>query len=59
MKSEIKKNLTIEELYKWAVERNCTDFEIRIQYRDDGGYYFGCDEEVFLTINDKDKTVKL
>lgn len=56
---EIKKNLTIEELYKWAVEHDCADFEIRIQYRDDGGYYFGCDEEVFLTINEEDKTVKL
>lgn len=61
MKNEngIMKNMTIEELYKWAVEHDCADFEMRIQYRDEGGEYFGCDEEVFLTINDEDKTVKL
>lgn len=61
MKNEngIMKNMTIEELYKWAVEHNCADFEMRIQYRDEGGEYFGCDEEVILTINEEDKTIKL
>ena len=53
------KNMSIEELYKWAVEHNCADFEIRIQYRDEGGEYFGCDEEMFMTINEEDKTIKL
>jgi hypothetical protein len=53
------KNMTIEELYKWAVEHNCADFEMRIQYRDEGGEYFGCDEEVFLAANEEDKTIKL
>lgn len=57
--NEIKKNMTIEELYKWAVERNCADYEIRIQYRDEGGEYFGCDEEMFLTTNEEDKTIEL
>ena len=51
--------MTIEELYKWGVEHDCLDYEIRIQYRDDGGEYFGCDEEMFLTINEENKIVKL
>lgn len=61
MKKEIKikKNMTIEELYKWGIEHDCLDYEIRIQYRDDGGEYFGCDEEMFLTINEENKIVKL
>lgn len=57
--NEIKKNMSIEELYKWAVEHNCADYEIRIQYRDECGEYFGCDEEMFLTTNEEYKTVKL
>lgn len=51
--------MTIEDLYNWAVENNCVDYKIRIQYRDEGGNYFGCDKEMYLTINEKDKTVKL
>lgn len=51
--------MTIQDLYEWAVKNSCTDYEIRIQYRDEGGEYFGCDEEMFLTINENDKTIKL
>ena len=51
--------MTIEELYKWAVENKCADYKIRIKYRDEGGEYFGCDDEMYLTINEEDKTVKL
>jgi hypothetical protein len=51
--------MTVKELYKWAIEHNCLDYNIRIQYRDEGGDYFGCDAEVFLTINETDETIKL
>lgn len=51
--------VTIKELYEWAVKNKCTDYKIIIQYRDEGGEYFGCDEEIYLTINKKDKTVIL
>ena len=58
-REDIMKNTTIEELYKWAVKNKCADYEIRIQYRDDAGDFFGCDDEMYLTINRKDKTIKL
>lgn len=51
--------MTIEELYKWAIENKCADYKIIIQYRDDAGDFFGCDNEMYLTINETDKTVKL
>ena len=52
-------DITIQDLYNWAKENNCLDYKIRIQYRDEGGDYFGSDKEVFLTINEKDKTIIL
>lgn len=51
--------MTIEELYKWAIKNKCADYKIIIQYRDDAGDFFGCDNEMYLTINKKDKTVRL
>lgn len=33
--------MTIKELYDWAVENGVADFDIQIQYRDGGGYYYG------------------
>lgn len=41
-REEIKK-MTIRDLYNWAVANGIEDFEIQIQYRDDGGYYSGTD----------------
>ena len=36
--------MTIKDLYEWAVRNNCENYEVEIQYRDDGGYYNGtCD----------------
>lgn len=35
--------MTIKELYEYAKEINREDYEIEIQYRDDGGYYSGTD----------------
>lgn len=36
--------MTIKELYKWAKENNCEEYEVKIQYRDSGGCYNGTDE---------------
>lgn len=33
--------MTIQELYEWAIKNNAKDFDVEIQYRDDGG---GCYE---------------
>ena len=38
--------MTIEEFYKWAKENNTTDYTMKVQYRDDGGDYYGKDEEI-------------
>lgn len=55
----IQEDITIQDLYNWAKEHNYLDYKIRIQYRDEGGTYFGSDKEVFLSTNEKDKTVIL
>ena len=52
-------DITIQDLYNWAKQHNYLDYKIRIQYRDEGGDYFGYDKEVCLNINEKDKTIKL
>jgi hypothetical protein len=52
-------DITIQDLYNWAKEHNYLDYKIRIQYRDDGGDYFGFDKEVRLSIIEKDKIIKL
>lgn len=33
--------MTIKDLYEWAVKNGVEDFDIEIQYRDGGGYYYG------------------
>lgn len=33
--------MTPKDLYEWAVEHGVENFDIEIQYRDDGGYYEG------------------
>lgn len=50
--------MTIQELYKWAKENNVTNYTMKIQYRDDGGYYYGEDEKIYYLIyNDKRKVI--
>lgn len=51
--------MTIQELYDWAKEKGVLDYELRVQYRDDGGDYYGEDNELRLYEYDKDKTVIL
>lgn len=55
----IMENITIEDLYNWAKDNNCLDYKIRIRYRDDGGTYYGSDKEVYLDVNEEDKTIIL
>lgn len=52
-------DITIQDLYNWAKDHNYLDYKIRIQYRDEGGEYYGYDTELFLEVNEKDKTIKL
>lgn len=33
--------MTIRDLYEWAVENGVEDYDIQIQYRDGGGFYYG------------------
>ena len=33
--------MTIKEFYNWAINNNCENYDVEIQYRDDGGYYAG------------------
>lgn len=33
--------MTIGELYEWAKENQCENYDVEIQYRDSGGYYRG------------------
>lgn len=44
--------MTIRELYQWAIEHDAADYSIEIQYRDDGGAYYGRDKEVYTIIAD-------
>ena len=44
--------MTIQELYDWAKEHNAVNYSIEIQYRDDGGAYYGRDKEVYTIIAD-------
>lgn len=50
-------DVTIQDLYNWAKDHNYLNYKLRVQYRDDGGDYFGCDKEVLLDINEKDRII--
>lgn len=43
--------MTITEMYEWAKERGIEDYEAVVQYRDDGGDYWGEDEDIRCWIN--------
>lgn len=45
--------MTIRELYEWAKQQGIEDYDIEIQYRDDGGYYDGTDDAYFYDIETK------
>ena len=48
----MQKDMTIQELYDWAKENKVENCKIAIQYRDDGGDYYGVDDYVELRIKD-------
>lgn len=51
--------MTIRELYEWAKQQGIEDYDIEIQYRDDGGYYCGTDTTSFynLEVSHDKKTI--
>lgn len=50
--------MTIKEFYERALENNISDYTMKIQYSDDGGYYYGEDEEIYCLIyNDKKEVI--
>ena len=44
--------MTVKELYEYAEQYGLLDYEIEIQYRDDGGVYTGSSNELYLEKND-------
>lgn len=51
--------MTIKELYDWACKNSVEDFEIEIQYRDSGGYYYGTDSDIVPEIYANEEVVVL
>ena len=52
--------MTIKELYKWATNNNCENYDVEIQYRDDGGFYLGTtilDEADIEIIEDAERVI--
>ena len=50
--------MTIKELYEWAINNGYENEKIFIQYRDEGGDYYGEDENLYL-MYEKDKGIIL
>lgn len=48
--------MTPKDLYEWAVEHGVEDCDIEIQYRDDGGYYYGTTDVTFDEIEIENKS---
>ena len=42
--------MTVKEFYEWAVANNVENLEMEVQYRDDGGCYYGSDNEVIASV---------
>ena len=51
--------MTIKELYQWAKENNVADYDIAVQYRDSGGFYYGEDTMIEPDIDSVKKEVIL
>ena len=51
--------MTIKEFYELAKEDNVSDYTMKIQYCDDGGDYYGEDEEIYCLIYNGKKEVIL
>ena len=44
--------MKFKELLKWAIENDCLDCEVCVQYRDDGGLYHGKDYDIHPTLEE-------
>jgi len=49
--------MTVKELYEYMKKQGKEDYQIKIQYRDDGGDYSGEDDEVRCFFDDDNKVV--
>ena len=47
--------MTVKELYEWAVKNGAENFDIEVAYRDEGGFYYGYDNDLWLSIKDREK----
>ena len=52
-------DISIQEFYEWAKSHNLLDFKMRVQYRDEGGSYFGTDKELYCEVDWKNKVIIL
>ena len=46
--------MKLKELIDWAEKNDCLDCDVCIQYRDDGGIYYGKDYDIHPTIEEVD-----
>ena len=51
--------MTVQELYEYAKQHGVLDYEIRVQYRDDGGEYQGADAFLYLLAEKEEKVLVL
>ena len=52
-------NLTVKEFYQYMVSLGAENFQMQVQYRDDGGDYYGEDKDIRCQIDEGNKTVTL
>ena len=48
---------TVKDFYEYMKKQGKEDYQIKIQYRDDGGEYWGEDDEVRCFFDDENKVV--
>ena len=51
--------MTVQELYEYAKQRDILDYEVRVQFRDDGGEYQGTDAFLYLLAEKEGKVLVL
>lgn len=50
--------MTIKDLYEHAVKEGIENYQLHVQYRDGGGYYYGTElVEEYVDVKDDDKIV--
>lgn len=52
-------NMKVSDFIRYVKENNLLDYTINIQYRDSGGEYSGCDNELYLTTDKQNKRLVL